>query len=310
MKKIILAIIGILAVAGIAIIVMRSNGKPQTASNARVYCTSDGTFTSTMPIQSHRSYCVKSDSADKTYSPNTPAEYSFSIVDDQGNTLKDFAITHTKIMHVIVVRTDLAYFQHVHPDFDQSTGKFTLSGLTFPADGTYRIFADFAPSGTQMDAMGMPLTVTSFEEVLVGNIGDYLPQPLGSQERTKTFGNYQVVLSSDKTLVSGADSILTFSLKQNGKPITDLQAYLGELGHSIILREENLDFIHAHPLEDVNKPQTGKVNFMVNFPEPGIYKVFTQFQKNGTVFTTDFVVIVSQPTNSTDTMPGMDMKMP
>ena len=56
--------------------------------------------------QSYQSYFFESDSVGKTYSAKIPSKYSFSILDQQGNTLKDFAITHTKQMHLIVVRKD------------------------------------------------------------------------------------------------------------------------------------------------------------------------------------------------------------
>lgn len=308
-NKIILGIVGIIVVAGIVFVATKDGNNSQMAKNAGVYCSSGGTFTNTMSIQSHRSYCVKSDSSGKTYSTNTPSEYSFSLIDDQGNTLKNFEITHTKRMHVIVVRKDLKYFQHIHPEFDQTTGQFTFKDLTFPADGVYRIFADFAPGGGQKDAMGTPLPVTLSEDVPVGIGANYTPEALGSEEKTKTFEGYQVVLSSDQTLVSGKATMLAFDLKQNGRPITDLQEYLGALGHTVVLREGNLDFIHAHPMQDINRPQTGEVGFMVDFPEAGRYKIFTQFQRAGKVFTTDFVVTVGQGANSSNSMPSMNHSM-
>ncbi len=259
-------------------------------------------------VQSHRTYSLKSDAQGKTYNVNTPNEYSFSVIDEQNNTLKDYAVTHTKQMHVIVVRKDLAYFQHVHPDFDPATGTFALKDLTFPADGEYRIFADFAPTGGQMDAMGMPLAVTLSEDVQIGDMAKYTPQPIGTPETTKTFDNLKVTLGTHGTPTSGAESMLMFSLSSNGKPVMDLQPYLGALGHAVILREGNLDFIHAHPMEDVSQQQNGLVDFMVDFPEAGTYKVFTQFQRNGKVITTDFIVTVEQEASSSMedmTMPGM-----
>lgn len=309
-NKVILTLVGIVVLAGIVFVATKNGNNSQVVKNASVYCSSDGTFTNTMSIQSHRSYCIKSDSTGKTYYANTPNEYSFSLVDDQGNTLKNFEITHTKPMHVIVVRKDLKYFQHVHPEFDQTTGTFTFKDLTFPADGMYRIFADFAPNGGQKDAMGAPLPVTLSEDVSVGIGANYIPEALGSEEKTKTFDGYQVAFSFDQSLVSAKEVMLTFDLKQNGKSITDLQEYLGALGHSVILKEGALDFIHAHPVEDANKPQNGKVNFMVNFPEVGKYKIFTQFQRNGKVFTTDFVISVVQGAGSTNgSAPSMNHQM-
>jgi len=264
------------------------------------------TVTSGM-MQNNLAYSIKSDSQGKTYVANTPTEYSFSIVDSQGNTLKNFEVTHTKLLHLIVVRKDLAYFQHVHPDFATSTDTFTLSNLTFPADGQYRIFAEFAPAGSQMDEMGMPMTVEPFEDVTVGSNTNYTPQSIGTQENTKTFSGLTATLTTSGTLTSGKENTLTYTLTQNGKPVTNLQPYLAALGHAVILREGNLDYTHAHPVEDVSAPQTGKVDFMVDFSEAGTYEAFTQFQLNGSVITTNFVMTVVQGTSASSSMQGMSM---
>lgn len=247
-------------------------------------------------------YALKSDSNGKTYSANTPTWYSFSISDEDGRVIKDFAVTHTKPMHVIEVRKDLAYFEHMHPDFSSSTGMFSFKDLTFPANGDYRLFADFAiPDDGQ---------VTLHEDVKVGTTYD--PVSVGATEdggKVKDFDEYQVSLTTQGPLLSGVTSMLTFRILRNGKTITDLEPYLGALGHSVILREDSLDFIHTHPIEgDYNETkdvqnstnssgdwtQNGTVNFMVNFPKPGKYKAFTQFQRGGKVFTTDFVISVAQ----------------
>ncbi len=266
-----------------------------------IYC-SDGELSDTMPIQSHRSYCLKSDAENKRYSVNNPNLYSFSIVDDQSNPVKDFAITHTKLMHVIVVRKDLAHFQHVHPEFNEITAVFTLSNLIFPADGDYRIFADFAPLGAMMDPDGVPLVVTISEDVKVGD--NYNQKLLGSEENKKTFDGIEFTLNPTPTpLRAGQESMLTFDLKSNGKAVTDMETYLGALGHSVVLREGSLDFIHVHPMERVTPH--GTLEFMVTFPAAGKYKVFTQFQRNGKIITTDFVVSVAKG-SGVPMMPGLD----
>lgn len=282
---ILLIIIG-LGVIGSGAFLTKHNLKETTAG---MYCSSEGSFTDKMPIQSHRSYCIKSDSKGKTYNANTPLEYSFGVIDDRGNTLKSYAITHTKRMHVIVVRKDLAYFQHVHPEFDESTGTFTLSDLVFPTDGEYRIFTDFSPEGGMMGPNGMPLEATLSEDIKVGST--YEGQSIGSEEKSKTFDNIQVSLATTPTsLKSVQESMLTFNLSANGKAVTDLEEYLGALGHSVILKEGTLDFIHAHPVE--TKVQNGRVQFMLTFPSAGRYKIFTQFEREGKVTTTDFAVSV------------------
>jgi hypothetical protein len=291
-KKTLIGItIAILVIAVGGIIVTSKTGKnpvvsSTTTGNKKVYCGSDGKLTDTQSIQSHRSYCEQMTSNQAAYQPNTSSVYSFKIIDDQGNVVKDFDTVHEKLMHFIVVRKDLANFQHVHPEFNATTGEFTLSNLNFPSDGPYRLFADFTPSASQ-------LAVTASEDLQVGNIANYQPQTIGNTANSKTFDGYQFTLTSNPVKpATGSENILTFDIKQDGKAIKDLEKYLGALGHSVILSEGDLQFIHAHPIEDPAKPQTGKVNFAVDFPEAGTYKVFTQFQRNGKVITTDFVVKV------------------
>ncbi|MBX7109616.1 MAG: hypothetical protein K1X61_13270 [Chitinophagales bacterium] len=290
-NKYLVIIISIIVLSSIFFIATKNNSATETSSGT--------------PIQSHLSYTVKSDSQGKMYAVNAPNEYTFSIVDEEGNTLKDFAITHTKPMHVIVVRKDLAYFQHIHPLYNSSSGTFTLEDLMFPADGDYRIFADFAVEGGEMDNMGMPLAITLSQDVSVGSMANYEPQELGNEERNKSFEGLQIVLNTHGLLKTRAESMLMFYLSQNGNPVIDLEQYLGALGHSVILREGSLDFIHAHPMENLSSSQTGNVDFMVDFPEPGRYKLFTQFQRNGKVITSDFVVTVAEGASSDSTV--MDM---
>jgi hypothetical protein len=265
-----------------------------------------------MPIQSHHSYSMKPVSNNKLLIPGQPGTYAFTIIDDQGIILKDFATVHEKLMHFIVVRKDLQQFQHIHPDFDQATGTFTQKDMVIPTDGEYRLFADFTPAGSQMGSNGMQLGATEYQDVTVGDMAKYSPQPIGSTEATKTFGEYAVSLTPS-TARTGSEVNLAFKLTRNGTPVTDLQDYLGALGHAVILSEGDLQFIHGHPTETDLAKQTGTVDFIVNFPEAKKYKVFTQFQRDGKVFTTDFVIDVQQgsgsatPSNAMDSSGSMHM---
>jgi len=81
---------------------------------------------------------------------------------------------------------------------------------------------------------------------------------------------------------------------------------LGALGHSVILKEGMLDFIHTHAVEADSTTEghgehgatietTGAgptISFATYFPEVGLYKIFTQFQHEGTVQTVNYTVAV------------------
>ena len=270
----------------------QSTSTPQSTATPLSETDQFGEDLTTSPVvQSHRSYTLKSDAASKNFQPKQSIAYTFSIIDDQGNTVKDFATVHEKVMHLIVVRKDLQEFQHMHPDFNKQTGQFTLADLTFPSDGAYRIFPDFTPSSTQQGPDGMPLGVTLHEDVNVGNLTNYKPQSLTDTQLSKTFQGYQVQLTPAPTpVVANTSTTLTFVINQNSKPVTNLEKYLGALGHTVVLREGDLEFLHTHALDENVANQTGKVDFSVTFPAAAKYKIFSQFQHQGKILTTDFIL--------------------
>lgn len=252
-------------------------------------------------VQSHRSFTLKSDASSKNYQPQQPTTYTFFIANDQGTTVRDFATVHEKIMHLIVVRKDLQEFQHLHPDFNKATGQFTLANLTFPSSGTYRIFPDFTPVIGQLGPDGVPLSVTLYEDVNVGNLANYKPQALTDTQLSKTLQGYQVQLTPSPTPVAaGQSTTLTFAINQNSKSVTNLEKYLGALGHTVVLREGDLEFLHTHALDENVTNQTGKVDFAVTFPTAAKYKVFSQFQHQGKILTTDFILTAVSPAAGTN----------
>jgi hypothetical protein len=94
---------------------------------------------------------------------------------------------------------------------------------------------------------------------------------------------------------AGKEVKLSFDLQDVAKkqPVQDLQPYLGEKGHLVIVRSSSpltaSDYIHAHALKD---SLPGQVNFTSNFPQKGTYKLWLQFNRNGKVNTADFWVNV------------------
>src|SRR5918995_1023169 len=67
---------------------------------------------------------------------------AFRIVDDHGETVRDFDVEHTKRMHLILARRDLSGFQHLHPE-QADDGTWTTR-VTLNEAGSYRLFADFS----------------------------------------------------------------------------------------------------------------------------------------------------------------------
>ena len=57
----------------------------------------------------------------------------------------DFDVTHTKRLHLIVVRRDMTDFQHLHPT--QVANGSWETPLELHEAGSYRVFADFSTGG-------------------------------------------------------------------------------------------------------------------------------------------------------------------
>ncbi|MFO0702719.1 MAG: hypothetical protein U0514_02480 [Candidatus Andersenbacteria bacterium] len=181
----------------------------------------------------------------------------------------------------MIVRKDLQYFQHVHPDFDPATGEFSIS-LQLPAEGPYRFFADFTSGDSGLE-------VTSIQDVVAGS--DQLPTVVLKPSSSFAVDGYKVDLVSKPAQVHvGDEAIFTFALTKDGKPITGLDPYLGAFGHAIILHENTLDFIHTHPIDYL--ASSGQVIFHAQMEQLGNYKIFAQFKHQGKLLTTEFVVSV------------------
>lgn len=84
--------------------------------------------------------------------------------------------------------------------------------------------------------------------------------------------------------LAGFENRLTYSLN----PSEDLQLYLGTWGHMLAASSDLIDLMHVHPF----LVKGGEIQFNVIFPRPGLYRIWTQFQRSGVVDTAMFTVPV------------------
>ena len=197
----------------------------------------------------------------------------FRIVGPDGRAVRDFDEQHDKAMHLMVVRRDLTHYRHLHPSIG-ADGTWSAH-LTFPEPGAYRVFADFAAAGRYL-TLGEDLEVP----------GTYEPVPLPAPANAERVGEYEVVLASD--FASGGEASLVFDVYRDGRPVEDLEPYLGALGHLVALREGDLAFLHVHP--ETKEGSGPRIGFRAAFPSSGRYRLFLQFAHRGRVQTAAFTV--------------------
>lgn len=216
----------------------------------------------------------------------------FRLTDAAGEPLTDYDISHDKALHLIVVRTDGANFRHVHPETD-GEGGWTIP-FAFDAAGTYRVFADFVPTG-----YGETVTLTSTVEVG----GAFAPEPRTADVTTTTVDDLTVELEGE--LVAGGESDLTFTVTRDGEPVTTLEPYLGAYGHLVALRQGDLAYLHVHPMgepgDGVTEPGP-EISFMATAPTAGRYLLYLDLQLDGVVRSVPFVLTATA--GSTDAAGG------
>jgi hypothetical protein len=196
----------------------------------------------------------------------------FRIVGDDGATVRDFDVEHTKRMHLIVVRRDLTGFQHLHPTMAPD-GEWSVP-LRLAAPGTYRVFADFSHDGA-------PRTLAADLQVDGAVRSLPIPPPAPAAE----VDGLRVELAEGAAR-AGAPAALDFTVTRDGRPVA-LADYLGAKGHLVALREGDLAFLHVHP-------DAERLRFMATFPSAGTYRLFLQFRAEGRLHTVAFTQEVTR----------------
>jgi hypothetical protein len=228
-----------------------------------------------------------------TLATATPEPLRFRILGPGDTPVTAFDIDQDKRLHFIVVRRDGSGFQHLHPEMSPD-GTWTTN-LVVPSAGSYRVFADMKPVGAPKTILGA--------DIQAG--GPYQPVE-HNPARVSTVDGYEVRL--DGELTPGAKFLVTATVTKNGHPVGDLQPYLGAYGHLVALRATDLGYVHVHPQgapgDGITAPGP-RVLFALEVPTAGRYRLFLDFQRDGTVHTADFTVdatarqlntVISSPT--------------
>lgn len=197
--------------------------------------------------------------------------YSFTIVDGDGRPVTEFDQLHERELHLVVASRDLDTYHHLHPELNDG-GRWSVELPSLP-EGSYRVYADAAPTDAEPVTLGHDLAVA--EVVTTGN-----PPPVVT---TSVVDGYEVTMYS--AVPDEGAPAYEFVVERAGEPVT-VEPYLGALGHLVALRDGDLAYVHVHAAE-TSGPAIG---FGIDVPTPGRYRLFLDFSVDGTVRTADFTV--------------------
>lgn len=305
----------IFAISAVFTAACSNTATSRTAENSNAPVVTGSATTEADTTNVERAFKIDFKSEPGTIQAGQPSTLSFTVKDKQGATVKDLQIVHEKPMHLLVVSKDLAEFYHIHPE-QSADGSYRVEH-TFPNGGEYKLYADFTPKEATQVVEQVDIKVAGTERAKAPLVPD--------AKFEKTVNGLRVVMKPDGAILGGQELMLNFAAfdAASNKPATDLQNYLGELAHFVIISEDMKDFVHAHPMskgehdksgkikmdgktDDHNadghkhstmegvttKPSQSEVAAHTAFPRSGLYKVWAQFQRGGQVITVPFVVNV------------------
>lgn len=228
---------------------------------------------------------------------------NFSLLNNETKQqIKNLVTVHEKIFHLIIVSSNLTYFDHLHPEMN-ADGSLSVK-TKFENGGKYILFADLTPEGESSNQVfDIPLEIK----------GNPVENTIMTPRNTFETDGFTATMSTDPTdLIINKSTEIVVNIKKNGKHVTDLKNYLGALGHMVIISEDGSKYLHVHPMSisdeskehDHSESKEMKMDsdkitksgpsvvFHTEFHDAGIYKVFAQFNPGGKLLTTNFVIKV------------------
>jgi len=195
-------------------------------------------------------------------------------------TVKDFDTAHERKFHLLIARSDFGWFLHEHPE-QQPDGSWRVD-LNLPSGGKYLLFADVAPIGFGSMILANSLTVS----------GATAPAASWALQNSSVADEVRGQLGAPSGLPVGRSVPISVRLTDaDGKPITDIQPWLGAMGHLMIFSQDGLTAVHSHPAdEQMVKP--GEITFNARFPKAAKYRAFCQVQRGGVIKTLTFTIEV------------------
>lgn len=254
---------------------------------------------------------------------------------------------HGYLMHLFLVREPgMDRFYHLHPRLQKGvhpagTNSFEIELPAIPA-GRYQVFADVVRESGFPDTMTaeMDLSETS-GAALTGDNSEATAAALQPDAGISTLPTGGAVTTENPTsvlpdgyrmvwergtapLVANHFTWLRFRLETaDGKPVLNMEPYMGMAGHAEIVRSDRSVFAHIHPdgsvamaaLELAQKssprtvgpsmdpgmnidmrtdPVSNEVSFPYGFPKAGVYRLFVQMKHGGMIETGVFDTQVVQ----------------
>lgn len=206
------------------------------------------------------------------------AEVSFVLETKGGMPIAphDLAVTHTRMMHTMLIDSTLTDYHHVHPDAVGIHGDYCFE-FKPEQPGPYRMLTEIVPVRTRRQV------IASSQIDVAGAAG----VPIFDARVTEDLrGGLRFVLSGvPEVLEVNRDYRLKLDVF-DGQQSADLELIMGARAHMVAFDRAQKGFAHMHPESDVlggvtETGEDGELAFLFNVPKGGWYRLFAQVQVDG-----------------------------
>lgn len=232
---------------------------------------------------------------------------------------------HGHLMHLFLIRApQMDKFYHLHPD--QTAPQNFADELPSVAAGHYKVFADIVRASGFPDTMATDIDIPEVRgKNFTGDDSEASAAALAENGQDNLVaalpdGAHMVWERDAASLAS--NRLLWFRFRVDdagGKPVGDLEPYMGMAAHAVFVRSDFSVFAHVHPDGSVpmaaltlaaatlgaseksaapgmampgmtmsltaQGPLPAEVSFPYGFPKPGVYRVFVQVKRRGLIET-------------------------
>lgn len=209
-------------------------------------------------------------------SAGQPTQLTLTLSNYQGQTIgpADLVLTHTRLLHLLLVSDDLADYQHLHPEPTGRPGEWAIR-FTPRTAGSFRAYLDFVPKQFR----GRVLTAASF--TVAGE-----PVRLASPDHS-----IQLHLPAEGLRPGKLTQI---EVRIPGEH--QLGLVMGALAHVVVFDARRTGFAHLHPLDDIYQARAAtdsNLRFSFLADKPGRYRLWVQMLLDGAEVFQAFDLLVS-----------------
>jgi hypothetical protein len=212
-----------------------------------------------------------------TQKPGKDVVVEFAVTAPGRQVISDLDEDAGEHMHLIAFRRDLTGYQHLTPQQGEGTSWWGILNLT---PGPWHVIIHF-----QSKTLGREIALaTDFT-----TSGEYRPKPL--PPAADQIQSTDLAVTRTGELSTSANSSTAITVTDHGQPVTDLEPAHGEMGHSVLIRPDDLGYLHMHS----NTTGTGpRLDFLGAVPAPGSYRLFVEFYRGDKLYLAPFTVQVTR----------------